>query len=92
VNITAGFKIVMVRYGYSSNDLAKKLGVSNRAINKAIGSQSIKKIEVIMRYCEAIGCSMTELMDEAEKATASQRKPTIEELCNKFNITLGVEE
>ena len=69
MNITGGFRVVMARYNVSSNDLAKKLGVSNRGINKAIGSDSIKKMDVIELYCNAIGCSVSELMEEAERAS-----------------------
>ena len=67
MNITSGFKIVMERYGVSSNELAKRRGVSNRAINKAIGRCSIKKIDVIEDYCASIGCPVSELIEEAEK-------------------------
>ena len=69
MNITSGFKVIMARYNISSNDIAKQLGISNRAINKAIGSGSIKKMEVIREYCAAIGCPVSELIQEAEKAS-----------------------
>ena len=68
MNITGGFRVVMARYNVSSNDLAKKLGISNRGVNKAIGSNSIKKMDTIKLYCDAIGCSTAELMEEAERA------------------------
>lgn len=68
MNITAGFRVVMARYGVSSNQLAKAMGISNRGVNKAIGSNSIKKIDVIEKYCDAIGCSVVELMEEAKRA------------------------
>lgn len=68
MNITAGFKIMMIRHGVSALELAKRRGISCRAINKAIGSDSIKKMETIESYCESIGCTVAELMIEAEKA------------------------
>ena len=67
MNITAGFKVVMARYGVSSNDLAKKLGISNRGVNKAIGRNAIKKVDVIELYCNAIGCKVSELIIESER-------------------------
>ncbi len=67
MNVTAGFKIIMLRYGVNASELAKRKGISCRAINKAIGSDSIKKMETIKDYCDAIGCPVSELMSEAEK-------------------------
>ena len=66
MNITDGFRVVMKRHGVSSNDIAKKLNISNRAVNKAIGSKAIKKVDVISEYCNAIGCEVSELMKEVE--------------------------
>lgn len=68
-NITAAFRVMMSRYKISSNEIAKKKGVSNRAINKAIGTDAVKKMNTVMEYCDLIGCSIEELMGEAREIT-----------------------
>ena len=67
MNLSSGFKIVMLRYGVSVVQLAKKRGVSCRAISKVIGTGTVKKMDTIKSYCDDIGCTLTELMEEAEK-------------------------
>ena len=67
MNITAGFKIMMLRHGVNASELAKRRGISCRAINKAIGSDAIKKLDTIESYCNSIGCTVVELMEEAGK-------------------------
>jgi len=73
LDITAGFKVVMARHGVSVNDLARKRGVSNRAIQLAFNGDAIKKISGIAEYCELIGCRVSELMTESEIAYKSKK-------------------
>ena len=74
MDITSGFKVVMGRYGVSSNELAKRLGISNAAISKAIGRNAVKRADTVEKYCNAIGCPVSELYQEAEKAEEIQKE------------------
>jgi predicted transcriptional regulator len=74
MNITSGFKIVMERYGVNVLEIAKLRGTSCRAVSKAIGTGHVKKVDTIASYCETIGCSVAELMREAQ--TASEKQST----------------
>ena len=74
MNITSGFKICMERYGVSVVEVAKRRGTSCRAVSKAIGTGHVKKMGTIASYCDTIGCSVAELMQEAR--TASEKQST----------------
>ena len=72
MNITSGFKIVMERYGVNVLEIAKRRGTSCRAVSKAIGTGHVKKMDTIASYCDTIGCSVAELMQEAQLAKEKQ--------------------
>ena len=72
MNITSGFKICMERYGVSVLMIAKRRGISCRAVSKAIGTGYVKKLDTVASYCETIGCTVEELMAESKLAAEKQ--------------------
>ena len=66
MDIQMGFKIVMARYKISALEVAKKVGGNRSTVYKAIGSESDPKLSTLVKYCNAIGCSVEELIKESE--------------------------
>ena len=66
MDIQMGFKIVMARYKISALEIAKKVGGNRSTVYKAIGSESDPKLSTLVKYCNAIGCSVEELIKESE--------------------------
>ena len=80
MNISSGFKICMERYGVSVVMIAKRRGISCRAVSEEIGSGYVKKFDTVASYCDTIGCSVEELMQEAK--LAAENKKVLQNFCS----------
>lgn len=66
MQINTGFKIMMARKGINAGQLAKKLNLGCSTIYATMGQGSDPQLSTLIKYCDAIGCTVEQLIKESE--------------------------
>ena len=65
------------RIGISQHELAEKMGVTYQAISQYERGKREPKIEQVQRICEALGCTLDEMLSDVEIAPSEPTGPCV---------------